>query len=410
MESIRRHGRRVAWQMAGAAIGLAVVLVVVVVVTVAAGRGLSFPGPLWPLVAVMSLLLAALLGVVPGVRELEVTGARSMLGADGDLLAPHRPRAAHHLQTAVWVVLHLLTGLLVATLFATLLPASVVHLVELALDRPLGSGVPLPDRPAVRLGAAALALLVVAASALAWWPLGTALARLAPRFLGPTTADRLELVQQRADREAEHTRIARELHDGIGHSLTVVGIQAAAARAVQDRDPAAVAAALSAIEDTARAATEELDTMLALLREEPATSPTGAGDDALDRLLAARRRDGMELRTRIDLPTDLAALQRLHLVRSLAELLTNAQRHGAPGPVAVTLTAPADRVVLEVTNPLRADEDDTGPSGAPDAVGGRGLRGLRERAALLGGTVTAGPRDGRWAARLDLPRLTEETR
>src|SRR5699024_12083745 len=100
--TIRRQGRRLAWLMAGAAIGLAVVLLVFVLATVATGRGMP-TGPQWPVVVVPSLLLAVVLGAVPGVRELEVTGARSMLGADGELLIPRRPRLRHHLQTGAWV-------------------------------------------------------------------------------------------------------------------------------------------------------------------------------------------------------------------------------------------------------------------------------------------------------------------
>ena len=413
METIRRQGRRLAWLMAGAAIGLAVVLLVFVLATVATGRGMP-TGPQWPVVVVPSLLLAVVLGAVPGVRELEVTGARSMLGADGELLIPRRPRLRHHLQTGAWVALHLLVGLLVAALLATFVPTAALYLAEHALCRPLGSGVVLPDSAAGRAGAGLLAALIGLTSLLAWWPLGAVLARLAPRFLGPTAEDRLELVRQRADREAERTRIARELHDGIGHALTVVSVQAAAARAVQARDPEAAAAALAAIEETARGATGELDAVLALLREEEqAGAPAGPRPADLEQLLAARRCDGMELRTRIALPPGLARIQHRHLTRCLAELLTNAQRHGGPGAVHVDLTSTEGRVRLEVTNPLRREEGSgaapVGPAPAPTpaAGGGRGLAGLRERAALLDGTVESGPCGGQWVARLDLPLLTE---
>jgi hypothetical protein len=247
METVRRQGRRLAWLMAGAAIGLAVVLLVVVVVVLVTGPAVMRPSLLGPIVA-PSLLLAALLGLVPGVRELEVTGARSMLGADGEMLVPRRPRAAHHLRTSVWVVLHLLSGLLCAVMLATFAPSAGLYLVELATGRAFRSGLPLPPDLLGRLGAAVLALLVGAVSLLAWWPLGAGLARLAPHLLGPTATDRLEAAEQRAAHEAERTRIARELHDGIGHALTVVSVQAAAARTVQHRDPEAAAAALAAIE------------------------------------------------------------------------------------------------------------------------------------------------------------------
>jgi signal transduction histidine kinase len=412
------------------------------------------------MIAIPSLLLAALLGLVPGVRELEVTGARSMLGADGELLIPRRPRAAHHLRTALWVVLHLLCGLLCAVLLATFVPSAALHLVELAVGRGLGSGLPLPSALPGRFGAAVLALLVGAASLLAWWPLGAGLGRLAPRLLGPTAADRLETAELRVAREAERIRIARELHDGIGHALTVVSVQAAAARTVQQRDPEATAAALAAIEETARSATGELDAVLALLREEEqgrrrplSTASQDAGadlEDDLGTLLERHRRAGMDLRRRGDLPAGLAPLQRRHLLRGLAELLANAQRHGGPGPVHLELGGDEDRVRLEVMSPLPADRADradpadpagsagpVGPArpagpddpagsagsagpvdpaapavsaGAAAPSGGHGLVGLRERAALLGGTLEAGPRGARWVAVLDLPLLREEGR
>ena len=406
MDTLRRQGRRLAWLMAGAAIGLAVVLLVVVVVTIMTGRNGVVTGPLWLLVAV-SLLLAALLGLVPGVRELEVTGARSMLGADGEMVVPHRPRPAHHLRTGLWVVLHLLLGLLVTAVLATFVPTAGLYLVELVRDRDLGSGVPLPGSATGRAGAGVLAALAGVASLLAWWPIGALLARLAPHVLGPTTADRLQIAQERAEREAERTRIARELHDGIGHALSVVSIQAAAARAIQTRDPQAAATALAAIEDTARGATGELDAVLALLREEePAGEGRARPPEGIDRLIAEHRHRGMDLRARVELPDDLAVLQREHLERCLAELLTNAQRHGGEGAVHVELVEVDQRVRLQVTSPLR-DAGGTATAGASrrGSAGGRGLRGLRERADLFGGTVEAGPRGDVWTARLDLPLL-----
>lgn len=445
MENLRRQGRRLAWLMAGAAIALAVALLVVTVSQLGA-----LTTPIW-LVVLLSLALAAALGLVPGVRELEVTGTRSMLGTTGELLVPQRPRAAHHLQTALWVLLHLMGGLLVAVLLATILPSAVLVVIENARGTPLWSGVPVPGSAAGRAGMIVLALLTGAASLGLWWPLTEGLARLAPRLLGPTSADRLELVRQRADREAQRTRIARELHDGIGHALTIVGVQAAAARRVQHRDPEAVSRALAAIEDTARGATGELDAMLALLREEergadgggtagtdpredgadggraagsdfrdaPAT-PQGrrvdehrndereregggsatAGTD-LRALLETHRIAGMDLREEIALPEDLAPLQQRHLLRCVAELLTNAHRHGGDGPVHVSLSSDPERIGLEVRN-------SRGPAGrSPRPTGGRGLAGIAERAALLGGTLQAGPDGGDWLVRLDLPLLKE---
>ena len=138
MESVRRQGRRFAWLMAGAAIGLAVVLLVVVCAVLLAGDGTDGRAAGAVLLVPVCLLLGAALGLVPGVRELEVTGARSMLGADGDLLVPRRPRLAHHLASCAWVVLHLTAGLLVAVLLLTFLPSAVLVIVENLAGRSLG--------------------------------------------------------------------------------------------------------------------------------------------------------------------------------------------------------------------------------------------------------------------------------
>ena len=430
MESVRRQGRRFAWLMAGAAIGLAVVLLVVVCAVLLAGDGTDGRAAGAVLLVPVCLLLGAALGLVPGVRELEVTGARSMLGADGDLLVPRRPRLAHHLASCAWVVLHLTAGLLVAVLLLTFLPSAVLVIVENLAGRSLGSGVPVPAGAAGRAAAVVLAVLVGAVSALLWWPTGVLLARLAPRMLGPTTHDRLELAQQRVAREAERTRIARELHDGIGHALTIVSVQAAAARRLRHRDPHAVAQALEAIEITARDATGELDDVLSLLREEERTaavadgrsrrrdraaggSPAPLADGgtappaALEQLLAAHRASGMDLRARVVLPEGLAELQRSQLLRCVSELLSNAHRHGASGPVDLTLTSEDGWLRLRVRNALRPDAADPGDAGAPLTTGGRGLAGLRERAELLGGTLRAGPDGRHWSAHLDLPLLRE---
>ena len=137
MISLRRLGRRTAWLMAGAAIGLAVVLLVaalaVVLVGIVAGPRavLGTPPPAaFALCTIAAVLIGALLGLVPGVRELEVTGARAMLGAHGELIVPETPRAGHRVRTVAFVVLHQLLGLAVVSLLGMVLPGGVAALVE----------------------------------------------------------------------------------------------------------------------------------------------------------------------------------------------------------------------------------------------------------------------------------------
>ncbi len=93
------------------------------------------------------------------------------------------------------------------------------------------------------------------------------LARWAPELLGPTPADRLAAAEQRAADLAVRNRLARELHDAVGHALSAVTLQASAARRVLDHDPEFVREALAAIEDTTRRTVGELDAVLGVLRE-----------------------------------------------------------------------------------------------------------------------------------------------
>lgn len=394
----RYLARRFAWQMLGGAIGLALVLLVYSLLNIAAA-GL----PAW-VVAVSTVAAAIGLGLVPGARELEVTAARALLDVDDELVVPARPRAAHRFRTAAWVAGHLASGLLVAAGLFAGIPMAVLIGAEAVAGEALRSGdsfytgLPLPTGPvslALRLVlCAAFALLALIAT----WPLGAAASALAGRVLGPTPHDRMETALARARREAEHTRLARELHDGIGHALTVVSVQAAAGRRVVAVNPDAAAEALAAIEDTARSALAELDQLLAVLRDDADDDAPVALAPALDDVVSAHRRAGLDLSAQLDLPAGLPALLGRTVQRMVTEALTNAHRHGAPGPVRLTVGHSGDEVRIEVVNPVRLGSR---PGRRPS--GGRGLSGIRERAALFGGTVHAGPDGDRWVFRATLP-------
>lgn len=410
--SIRRQGRRFAWLMTGAAIGTTVVLVLLLLGLVSLEPPLS-PRELVTGVA-LGVLLGGLLGLVPGVRELEVTAARSMLGVRRELLVPLRSGPIHRVQDVLWVQLHLLLGLLIAAGLTMLLPASMLTLVE-ALRGGDSTVVPTATSGAGRVVLAVAALVMALAALAAPLLLGQVAARLAPRLLGPTSRDRLELALARIDREAESTRIARDLHDGIGHALTIVSIQAAAGGHVIARDPDAAAQSLERIEVTAREALLELDAVLADLRDE-AAGP--GGSTRLEQILEDHRRAGLDLRATVHVPRDLPRVQDEHLARIVAELLTNAHRHGGAGAVRLHIAegenAGGERcVLLEASNPLAAasavdaSADRPSPGEPVPRRGGRGLPGLHERLDLWGGMLEAGPADGRWHARAQIPILSE---
>ena len=236
---------------------------------------------------------------------------------------------------------------------------------------------------------------VVACGLLAW-ALGRLAARTAPAFLGPTAGDRLELAEARLAAEAEHTRLARDLHDGIGHALTIIAIQAAAGRRVLEQDPAMAARALAAAEEVAREALEELDGVLAALRDPGEWSGPEPGVDRLPTLLAAHREAGLAVVAELEELPPLPPLVSGTVYRVVAEGLANAQRYAGAGEIVLRVAGEPGAVRVLVDNPR--------PVGAARrATGGRGLVGVRERVAVLGGTVEAGPQDGRWRLRATIP-------
>lgn len=383
------------------------------------------------LIVALGLLATVVIVAVacaPPVRFVEIATARSLLGLDlPDPVAPGDLPA--RLLGAAWVGLVALIGggVLVAHLF--FVPLGVGLLVypfdgQRTLLLPLhigpfdvGSGWEAAwlVAPALLSLAAALGCLVAGARAVR---------RLAPRFLGPTDADRMALALRREREVAHANALARDLHDSVGHALTAMTLQASAARVSLARDPHAALRAISAIEDTGRAAVGELDAMLGVLRRgahpaEPAsdvgarvrpdhgrargdgaaTTPAGDVEPRLSDLLAAARRD-LGLTTRVDLDPDrLDARTRAELTQIVREALTNVAKHGS-APARLDL-APRDdaSVYLEVVNAL-----------APASVasqhadqGGRGLVGIRERALLLGGTARAEQVGDDWHLVVELP-------
>lgn len=189
---------------------------------------------------------------------------------------------------------------------------------------------------------------------------------------------------------AERARIARELHDAVAHGLSVIVIQAQAAAGSMERRPATARAALSAIVATGRDSLTEMRRLLGLTRpdgQELAPLP-GLADLAtlVDRIRAA----GLAVTlTETGSPDGLPTGFGLIVYRIIQEALTNALKHAGPGAtVDVTVHYGLDAVELRVL--------DTGPGngGPPDERRGNGLRGMRERVAMLGGTLTAADRAG----------------
>ncbi len=318
------------------------------------------------------LPLLAVLAVVPAVRRSEGVQVRAMvLPGDDDVTVEDSRTWADRGRLLVWLCVRVWLGVLAGQLTA------------LAVRLAPQAGLP----AAVVLGGALLYVLAA---------LGGLLAAAARQLLHPSAAERLAAQQLRTERLLQRTRLAGELHDSIGHALTVTLLQAGAARELADRDPAFVRGALAAIEDTTRAAAEDLDRVLGLLRgsSRPPSAPTLAD---VDRLVRSAEAAG----ARVDLQVTgavaaLPAPLSQEGYRILQEALTNALRHAGPVPVRLRVDVVGRELALEVCNPV--------PPAAPSAAGtGSGVRGLHDRAALLGGTAEAGRSADGWRVAVRLP-------
>lgn len=205
--------------------------------------------------------------------------------------------------------------------------------------------------------------------------------------------------QARLAAAAERTRIAREMHDIVSHSLTVIVALAEGAAAASDPERARIASRGAA--DTAREAMTEMRSMLGVLRDDSITAhpltplePTDPGD-----VIAAAQRAGFPVVASFTGATaDAPAAVRFALGRIVQEAVTNAMRHAPRATtIRVAVAVEPQRVVVSV------DNDGVPPRG-PSTTGGFGLRGLEERVEHVGGELTAGPVDGTsWRLRAILP-------
>jgi signal transduction histidine kinase len=218
---------------------------------------------------------------------------------------------------------------------------------------------------------------------------------------------RVEAARSRAEEarrraSEERLRIARELHDVLAHNISLVSVQAGVALHLLDQRPEQARAALEAIRAASRDALGELRSVLDVLRQGEGGPPRAPEPrlDRLDSLLAGAAAGGLQVRTEVEgtvrpLPAgvDLAAY------RIVQEALTNVARHAGRAVATVRLAYGRDDLTVQV------DDDGDGQADGQPPGGGNGIRGMRERAAALGGRLEAGPRPGggfRVLARLPL--------
>jgi signal transduction histidine kinase len=210
------------------------------------------------------------------------------------------------------------------------------------------------------------------------WAAGYAAARRRERQEGDRRLMRRDAVVD------ERHRIARELHDLLGHTMSVMLVQTGAARVVLGNDPDKARAILSGVERTGREALDELDRVLGVLRrDDDEGADLHPGLAALPRLVERMAGAGMAVTVRADPPEPhLPGSLDQSAYRIVQEALTNALRHGKATSAAVTVCADGRRVEVEVR------DDGRGPQ--PGYLPGRGLLGISERVAVFGGTVEHG--------------------
>ncbi|MGW2593088.1 sensor histidine kinase [Streptomyces sp. NPDC001515] len=359
---------------------------------------------------VCALPMAAVSGLLPLTRPLSVAAARALCGLPpGTRLAEGTACTRQaRVRTAAWFTLHTGVGTLVSGATLALVPFAVAVMglpffPELRDSAAFGLPPELNRFPVLALAPlCSLAMLAALAGCAA--AAGALLAGRAPVLLGPTPEDRLAAAERRAAELAARNRLARELHDSVGHALSAVALQAGAARRVLDRDPAFVRSALIAIEETTRRTVGELDAVLGLLRRDDGgpdggQGPAGPGLDALDALLD---HCGLTVAyTPQGDPARVPATVSREAYRIVQEGLSNALRHGGrqrPARLRIAVRGEELEIVL-----------DSPPAARPPAVrpgGGRGLRGIAERAVLLGGSTSAGEHEGGWRLAALLPLHT----
>src|SRR4051794_14369391 len=387
-----RTWKAVAYLAIGFAIGIGEL--VFLVTGLAVGFSLS-------IVIVGIPLLLAVATASRAIGAMDRTLANALLDANIQAPSAHRHAEGPWLQrlravmtaSSTWRSLGWLALRFPLALISFVIPASMLTLAGGPVVGPAAGG--LGDAGALpRIAAVASAVAVFFLSLNVVDAFGALHRATARALLGPSRSDELQRLQAATARLGARADLARDLHDSVGHSVTAIVLQASAARRVQETDPAFVSGALEAIESQGREALDELDRVLAVLRDEPSSPRPSAGLADVDELVARTRAAGLPLtlERRGDFATVPAAIGR-EAFRVLQEALTNVLRHASGASTTAVLATYGTELELVV-------ENGPGTPLAPErANGGRGLRGMAERIGAVGGTLEHGP-DGSGGYRL----------
>jgi len=270
--------------------------------------------------------------------------------------------------------------------------AAVGYVGYFVLDRLIGHHEAPQLGPALGVAAWLLVVLVVAD-----------LVRIQRERIADAARNRAE--EQRRRESEERLRIAQELHDVLAHNISLINVQAGVALHLIDERPEQARIALAAIKDASKDALGELRSVLGVLRAPDDEAPRAPAPSLsrLDGLVAQAAAAGIEVELAVDgTPRPLPAPVDLAAFRIVQEALTNVTRHaGSSRSAFVHVHYDADDVTVQIDN----DGSGLSPRASDPSVGtGSGIRGMRERAASLGGHLEAGPRvDGGFRVLATLP-------
>lgn len=283
-----------------------------------------------------------------------------------------------------------------ATFFAGMIAIGIIGALGPGRRRVIGGALGLAIVTLVTLrdpmGSATDLLSVVPVAALSWvigYVYDNHRRRTAELVERAARLEREQATEARAAVAEERARIAREMHDVVAHSLSVMVVQAEAAEAMLEVDPERAHRPLSAVQDTGRAALTDLRRMLGALREADDGGPSLApqpGLAGLDALAQHVRDAGLPVDVRIEGdPRPLPPGIDLSAFRIVQEGLTNVLKHAGPARAEVVVRYAPDEIALTVS-------DDGAGAQRDRQNGGHGLMGMRERVAVYGGELRAGPR------------------
>lgn len=318
----------------------------------------------------------------------------------------------HAWRVLLWILARGILGPLgfAAAILAVVLPISLVAAVILAFAHVTGLtgavGYTVDAEAAAVVDTVAFwvavgsPVVLLAAAMPAWFVRGLAVAHgaLARWALGMCDRDIAKEATARASLAEEQVRIDQELHDSIGHMITMNIVQAGAGAHVFDADPEFARQALKNIEERGRAAMGELDRILATIRGDAGERAPLRGIGDIPALIEASRDAGISVDAHVDTTPVPAALGRaaFGIVR---ESLTNAARHAPGAAVTVTVVRVADALGIDISNAASRG----GPVGQSDRPR-HGVSGMRDRVTLLGGRTIIGPEpDGGFRVRAVLP-------